>query len=240
MTGQRLQTLYSIMLDKGMVSNKKEFAELLNIKYGNLSKYMTGQVNLSVDNKNFNNLSCAKINLQWLLTGKGEPFLQEPTGSQGTLPAKSGSVKIPLLRQKVSCGPGQNWEESDAIESYIEPLGFFPALTRAKVYAFRVSGVSMTGVGIMDGDVVLFDANPEQNLRDDIYVFAWGGEVYCKLLRFDKLKKEIYIYSVMNRDLTEAELLKVIKQDDPATVSAFRVFGRVVAWMHENRLMYRK
>ena len=180
------------------------------------------------------------LNASWLLTGEGEPFLQEPTGSQGTLPANSGSVKIPLLRQKVSCGPGQNWEESDAIESYIEPLGFFPALTRAKVYAFRVSGVSMTGVGIMDGDVVLFDANPEQNLRDDIYVFAWGGEVYCKLLRFDKLKKEIYIYSVMNRDLTEAELLKVIKQDDPETASAFRVFGRVVAWMHENRLMYRK
>ena len=180
------------------------------------------------------------VSIDWLLTGEGEPFLQAATGSQDTLPANSGSVKIPLLRQKVSCGPGQNWEESDAIESYIEPLGFFPALTRAKVYAFRVSGVSMTGVGIMDGDVVLFDANPEQNLRDDIYVFAWGGEVYCKLLRFDKLKKEIYIYSVMNRDLTEAELLKVIKQDDPATVSAFRVFGRVVAWMHENRLMYRK
>lgn len=180
------------------------------------------------------------INYEWLITGEGEPFLQEPTRSQSTLPANSGSVKIPLLRQKVSCGPGQNWEESDAIESYIEPLGFFPALTRAKVYAFRVSGVSMTGVGIMDGDVVLFDANPEQNLRDDIYVFAWGGEVYCKLLRFDKLKKEIYIYSVMNRDLTEAELLKVIKQDDPETASAFRVFGRVVAWMHENRLMYRK
>ena len=179
------------------------------------------------------------LNASWLLTGEGEPFLQEPTGSQGTLPANSGSVKIPLLRQKVSCGPGQNWEESDAIESYIEPLGFFPALTRAKVYAFRVSGVSMTGVGIMDGDVVLFDANPEQNLRDDIYVFALDGEVYCKLLRFDRLKKEIYVYSVLNKDLTEAELLKVIKQDDVASSSAFHLFGRVLAWMHENRLMYR-
>ena len=181
-----------------------------------------------------------KINSGWLLTGKGEMFLTDTPLENDITPAKDTSVKIPLLRQKVSCEPGQNWEESDAIESYIEPLGFFPALTRAKVYAFRVSGVSMTGVGIMDGDVVLFDANPEQNLRDDIYVFAWGGEVYCKLLRFDKLKKEIYIYSVMNRDLTEAELLKVIKQDDPETASAFRVFGRVVAWMHENRLMYRK
>lgn len=239
MTGQRLQTLYSIMLDKGMVSNKKEFAELLNIKYGNLSKYMTGQVNLSVDNKNFNNLSCAKINLQWLLTGEGEPFLQEPTGAQGTLPANSGSVKIPLLRQTVSCGPGQNWEESDAVESYIEPLGAFPSLVNARPYAFRVRGVSMAGVGIMDGDIVLFDANPSQNLRDDIYVFALDGEVYCKLLRFDRLKKEIYVYSVLNKDLTEAELLKVIKQDDAASSSAFHLFGRVLAWMHENRLMYR-
>ena len=216
-----------------------EFAKQSKISQADISNIERGERQPSKANiirlvQTFN------LNASWLLTGEGEPFLQAATGSQGTLPANSGSVKIPLLRQKVSCGPGQNWEESDAIESYIEPLGFFPALTRAKVYAFRVSGVSMTGVGIMDGDVVLFDANPEQNLRDDIYVFAWGGEVYCKLLRFDKLKKEIYIYSVMNRDLTEAELLKVIKQDDPATASAFRVFGRVVAWMHENRLMYRK
>ena len=216
-----------------------EFAKQSKISQADISNIERGERQPSKANiirlvQTFN------LNASWLLTGEGEPFLQAATGSQDTLPAKNGSVKIPLLRQKVSCGPGQNWEESDAIESYIEPLGFFPALTRAKVYAFRVSGVSMTGVGIMDGDVVLFDANPEQNLRDDIYVFAWGGEVYCKLLRFDKLKKEIYIYSVMNRDLTEAELLKVIKQDDPATASAFRVFGRVVAWMHENRLMYRK
>lgn len=216
-----------------------EFAKQSKISQADISNIERGERQPSKANiirlvQTFN------LNASWLLTGEGEPFLQEPAGTQGALPAKNGSVKIPLLRQKVSCGPGQSWEESDAIETYIEPLGFFPALTRAKVYAFRVSGVSMTGVGIMDGDVVLFDANPEQNLRDDIYVFAWGGEVYCKLLRFDKLKKEIYIYSVVHRDLTEAELLKVIKQDDPATASAFRVFGRVVAWMHENRLMYRE
>lgn len=216
-----------------------EFAKQSKISQADISNIERGERQPSKANiirlvQTFN------LNASWLLTGEGEPFLQESIEMQGSLPAKNGSEKIPLLRQKVSCGPGQNWEESDAIESYIEPLGFFPALTRAKVYAFRVSGVSMTGVGIMDGDVVLFDANPGQNLRDDIYVFAWGGEVYCKLLRFDKLKKEIYIYSVMNRDLTEAELLKVIKQDDPETASAFRVFGRVVAWMHENRLMYRK
>ena len=52
---------------------------------------------------------------------------------------------------------------------------------------------------------MLFDANPEQNLRDDIYVFVWGGEVYCKLLRFDKLKKEIYIYSVIQRGEKRSE-----------------------------------
>ena len=169
-----------------------EFAKQSKISQADISNIERGERQPSKANiirlvQTFN------LNASWLLTGEGEPFLQESIEMQGSLPAKSGNVKIPLLRQKVSCGPGQNWEESDAIESYIEPLGFFPALTRAKVYAFRVSGVSMTGVGIMDGDVVLFDANPEQNLRDDIYVFAYGGEVHCKLLRFDKLKKEIYI-----------------------------------------------
>ena len=213
--------------------NNKQLEEKLNLANGYINDVEKGK------NRNPSKVITAlyeklRISPNWIYSGDGPMFLSEKENLPTTMP-----VKIPLLRQTVSCGPGQTWEESDAVESYIEPLGFFPALTRAKVYAFRVSGVSMTGVGIMDGDVVLFDANPEQNLRDDIYVFAWGGEVYCKLLRFDKLKKEIYIYSVMNRDLTEAELLKVIKQDDPATASAFRVFGRVVAWMHENRLMYR-
>ncbi|WP_428769310.1 helix-turn-helix domain-containing protein [Treponema sp. HNW] len=215
-----------------------EFAKQSKISQTDISNIERGERQPSKANiirlvKTFN------LNASWLLTGEGTPFLQETTETQGSLPAKNGSTKIPLLRQTVSCGPGQNWEESDAVESYIEPLGAFPSLANARPYAFRVRGVSMAGVGIMDGDIVLFDANPSQNLRDDIYVFALDGEVYCKLLRFDRLKKEIYVYSVLNKDLTEAELLKVIKQDDAASSSAFHLFGRVLAWMHENRLMYR-
>ena len=217
---------------------QKEFAVFIGVQKSVVSEIENNKRDIS-KNVLIGVSSKCGVSIDWLLTGEGTPFLQEATETQGSLPAKNGSAKIPLLRQTVSCGPGQNWEESDAVESYIEPLGAFPSLVNARPYAFRVRGVSMAGVGIMDGDIVLFDANPSQNLRDDIYVFALDGEVYCKLLRFDRLKKEIYVYSVLNKDLTEAELLKVIKQDDAASSSAFHLFGRVLAWMHENRLMYR-
>lgn len=173
------------------------------------------------------------IDGNWLLIGKGEMF--SPT-STVVAPAHT---KIPLLRQTVSCGRGQSWEDVDAVEDYIEPLALIPSAKNAKIFAFRVRGTSMVGAGINDGDIILFDAKETDMLRDDLYVFALEGNVYCKLLKFDSIGRKISIYSVHTKELREAELLKTLDADKPETADTFHIFGRVFAWIQENRLMWR-
>ena len=173
-----------------------------------------------------------KLNYEWLLTGKGELFISTVKQTVDI------SYRIPLLRQSVSCGTGQNWEDADVVEEYLEPLETFPALKNANIYAFRARGLSMVGVGIQDGDIILFDGNTN-NLMDDLYVFALDGNVYCKLLKFDTIQKQIQIYSVQKQDLTKAELIHVVDTDKEDSIDRLHIFGRVLAWIHENRVMWR-
>ena len=167
------------------------------------------------------------LNSSWLLTGEGEMFKQ---GKEAESAVAVSTPKIPILRQKVSCGPGQDWESEDNIESYIEPLSPLPCLSGRNVYAFRASGVSMIGLGIQDGDVVFFDGSSDQRTRDGIYVFGFAGDAYCKLLRFEPLENKVMVYSVQKPDLREAELVRTIDADS----NEFHIFGRVLAWLHEN------
>ena len=168
------------------------------------------------------------INANWLLTGEGEMFQGEGKAETGV--AEEAAAKIPLLRQLVSCGPGQDWESGDNIQSYIEPLRSIPALRGKNVYAFQARGISMIGLGIQDGDILFFDGSRDQGARDGIYVFGLGGEAFCKLLRFEPLENKVMIYSVQKQDLREAELIRTVD----AGTDDFRIFGRVLAWLHEN------
>ena len=162
----------------------------------------------------------------WLLTGEGEMFSGSREAEKAVAPCK----KIPVLSQKVSCGPGQTWESESNIESYIEPLSPLPCLAGKSICAFRASGVSMIGIGIQDGDVVFFDGSSDQRTRDGIYVFGFAGDAYCKLLRFEPLENKVMVYSVQKQDLREAELIRTIDADS----EEFHIFGRVLAWLHEN------
>ena len=55
MIGERLQELYEALLGKGLITNKKDFSDILGIDYGSLSKYFTNKVNLSLNNLNYGN-----------------------------------------------------------------------------------------------------------------------------------------------------------------------------------------
>lgn len=172
-----------------------------------------------------------RISPNYLLVGKGSMFL--PNGKQTELPAQKG-VTIPLLSQKVSCGPGKSWENEQNITEYISVASLSPALS-GKVYGFRVSGTSMLGAGIKDGDIVIFDASPNQELTDGIYVFSLDGDAYCKRLEFDRLANLIKIYSVRVADLEKAELLRTLNSTDEGFAERFNLFGRVFSWLHLNR-----
>jgi SOS-response transcriptional repressor LexA len=174
-----------------------------------------------------------RVNSNWLLTGEGDMFIKSPTESGGGI-APIG-YQVPLLRQKVSCGPGQNWENEDNIDRYINVFDLVPRLKTGRVYAIPVTGSSMLGVGIRDGDIVLFDAAKDQDTQDGNYVFSLDGDVYCKRLEFDALTRLIKVYSVRVADLEKAELATSFKADDPDITDRLRIFGRVLAWIHPEK-----
>ena len=168
-----------------------------------------------------------KVNAHWLLTGEGEMFTK--TESEKTPCVKD--VMVPVLSQKASCGPGIEWNSEQNITEYISLATLSPALS-GKVYGFRVVGTSMLGAGIKDGDIVIFDASPDQNLTDGIYVFSLDGDAYCKRLEFDRLANRIKIYSVRVADLEKAELLRTLDSTDEGFAERFQLFGKVFSWVH--------
>lgn len=172
-------------------------------------------------------ISIYKVNAHWLLTGEGEMFTK--TESEKVPCVKD--VMVPVLSQKASCGPGVEWNSEQNITEYISLASLSPALS-GNVYGFRVAGTSMLGAGIKDGDIVIFDASPDQNLTDGIYVFSLDGDAYCKRLEFDRLANRIKIYSVRVADLEKAELLRTLDSTDAGFAERFQLFGKVFSWVH--------
>lgn len=168
------------------------------------------------------------ISLNWLCFGIEPKNLPDKIPS---LPAKIETTKIPLLSQKVSCGPGQDWESENNIIDYIDVFNVF-RLKVNRLFALRVEGSSMAGVGIQSGDYVLFDGALDQRVRDGLYVFSLDGEVFCKRLEFDMNK--IKIYSVRHADLDKAELMRTLDTQDMSTAERLTIFGRVLYWIHPN------
>lgn len=97
-------------------------------------------------------------------------------------------------------------------------------------------GLSMVGAGIHDGDIVLFDARMGLE-PDDLYVFAWEKKVYCKLLKYNPLDFNLRVYSMHTTKVAEAELVRTINLNTTYDLENFNLFGRVLGWIHENRLV---
>ena len=106
--GERLK---KTMINLGFQTSSA-FANKIGIIPQTYSRYEKGEREIPDELKI--KLYKMKVDINWLLTGEGEMF---STGKE----LAPSVVKIPLLRQTVSCGPGQEWQGEDNIESYIEP-----------------------------------------------------------------------------------------------------------------------
>ena len=209
-------------------STQKAFSEKLGLKYQSYVNYEKGERNLPDEIKY--KLYKMGVNISWLITGIGDMFLSPISDTNGNI-IQTGH-NIPLLRQKVSCGPGQAWDDESNIDRYVNVFDLIPRLKTGRVYAFTVTGSSMLGAGIKDGDIVLFDADKSQETRDGNYVFSLDGDVYCKRLEFDSLTRQIKIFSVRVADLERAELATCLKADDSDLSNRFNIFGRVLTWFN--------
>jgi phage repressor protein C with HTH and peptisase S24 domain len=187
-------------------------------------------------------ISRLNISPQWLETGEGNitnllPPAENQSGSltAGSLTVKERenvsetgiggrSFKLPLLKQKVSCGAGIEWNSEDNVEEHITFSSFIKHLDTKNAVCYKVAGSSMHGAGIHDGDYVITVFNSDREAGDGIYVIALDNEVYCKRLEYDKATKKVYIYSERFADLDKAELVTTIGEDD---TDRLFIFGKV-------------
>lgn len=223
----------------------KSICKELGIRSQYLSDLRSGKSKNPKSEFVLNLIQTFSVSPEWLLTGEGEIFSKSVSAEQIEALPKSvtsmlqtrGDVlvqqnRIPILSQKVSCGPGQNWEDEQNIVEYLDVRALSPVLHAKNVYGFRASGTSMLGAGIRDGDIVLFNADRDYPLVDGIYVFGLDGEAYCKRLEFDSIANRIKIYSVRVADLEKAELLKTLDSSDEGFAERFKLFGKVFSWIH--------
>lgn len=218
------EQIRAIRKSKGMT--QQEFAAFMEVSSSSIANIENGTREISKAMMKSIVEKCG-INAHWLLTGEGEMFTK--TESEKVPCVKD--VMVPVLSQKASCGPGVEWNSEQNITEYISLASLSPALS-GNVYGFRVAGTSMLGAGIKDGDIVIFDASPDQNLTDGIYVFSLDGDAYCKRLEFDRLANRIKIYSVRVADLEKAELLRTLDSTDAGFAERFQLFGKVFSWVH--------
>jgi phage repressor protein C with HTH and peptisase S24 domain len=233
--------------------NQTDLAKSLNVSRGVISEFSAGAREPS---KEFLlGISNLGVSTDWFLTGEGSPFRSldgippaagsgpqantqalapldkggavRPVGEASTAVAKTYAV--PLLKQKVSCGPGVDWEtDADNIETVIEIDALIPNLGLGRVFATQAHGSSMIGAGIKGGDYLFFDASSDVVPQDGVYVFVLDGEVYCKRLEFEKLARKINIFSMRTPEIEKAELLFSLSTSDNDFSDRFRIFGRVI------------
>lgn len=208
--------------------NIKQFAQSLDMEPTTVSSIESGKREPSKEVL-YNLAVKYAVSLNWIFTGEGEMLISSHTQNLPILDQNNSEAKIPLLRQKVSCGPGQDWESENNIIDYIDVFNI-SRLKIKRLFALKVEGSSMIGAGIHSGDYVLFDGTIDQRVRDGLYVFALDGEVFCKRLEFDMNK--IRIYSVRHIDLDKAELMRTLDTQDMNTAERLTIFGRVLYWIH--------
>lgn len=174
----QLNTLYMELHKKGIVSNKKEFAEWLGIKPGNLHLYMNDEIRLSINDKNYKKIADAGISINWLLTGEGEMFTdtkEEPVRHPiKTIVESIEGLLIPYLDQPVSAGFGQellNKEDNDRYICIPDTGG------KKNLKALTVKGDSMEPT-LKNGDIVVCDTGGWDG--DGVYVIKTHEFAFVK------------------------------------------------------------
>ena len=159
---------------------QNEFGERLGVNQNALSQYENG--NRKLPDEIMQKLAeIFDVNINWLLTGKGEMFLCDDD-SQTVSNATDEFIQIDFLDSSACAGNGiANFQSEVLGKLPISPELIYPHQP-AEVKAIRVKGDSMSPT-LASGDVVLF----VQGLVNDgngIYILLHNGELFVKRLHF--------------------------------------------------------
>jgi phage repressor protein C with HTH and peptisase S24 domain len=148
------------------------------------------------------------VNLNWLISGSGYSGLEEET------------AEIELYAQEAAAGYGREAEDYPETQYFQVPFSLIRPYRPENLKAVHVSGDSMIGENINDGDIVFF--NIKQTAGNGIYVVSVGNSLFVKRVDF------------ANDAVT---LISANPAYEPRRYSGYemndiRVAGRVIAWYH--------
>jgi len=150
------------------------------------------------------------VNLNWFLSGQGYPQEKEETAF------------IELIDQEAAAGNGTYIEDYAETSSIPVPYVLIHPHKPSGLKAVYVSGDSMTGEKIYDGDIVIFC--PHLTIGNAIYVVSVAGSLLVKRVDFDDINSTITLISANPcyppRVLTSEELEHA------------KIEGRVIACLH--------
>ena len=221
--------------------SQREFSNLFNIAQQTYANYELGKS--SIPENLYLELAQMGINIHWLVTGEGSMFLDKdfednpekvltqtsstfitPKGKSEIVQTQKGVYSVPILTQKLSAGPGQNWVKTGYSEETVPILErFIRRYPKEKLCAAEVRGDSMTGVMLFDGDIVIFVREIIEG--NGIYVLTLRGEVYVKRLSFNPIDETVSIISE-NAKYKEIE----VKKEDESLM----ILGKVIGWYHHH------
>ena len=176
------------------VNSDKKIAEKLGINYNTIKTWSNrGKIPLE---KILNRLQNETINIDWLLTGRGEMFLKDEKTPISLIP-KEDSIPInyyPEVYAAAGYGAINTNLQKETI--YIPKSFLIQVLNILPTYPLdiiKVIGDSMEPY-IQDGETVIVERNPNPK-NGDIVIANINGEVYIKRIEKDPFGKWIKLIS---------------------------------------------
>ena len=150
------------------------------------------------------------VNLNWFLSGQGYPQEKEEVAF------------IELIDQEAAAGRGALIEDYAETSSIPVPQALIHPHKASRLKAVYVSGDSMIGEKIYDGDIVIFNTNLTSG--DAVYVVSVGDKLLVKRVVNDVINNTLTLLSANPlyppRDLTSEER------------DCVKIEGRVIANLH--------
>ena len=199
---------YNFIREKSGLS-KKDFANSLGLSFSMNYQISSGRIKPPKDL--LERLSAVyNVNLHWFITGEGNPGIGEDI------------VEIELYNQEAAAGQGRDIQEY--IEKQYIPIlyDFLRPHNPANLKAVYVSGDSMIGEHINNGDIVIF--NIKQTEGNGIYVVSVDNTLLVKRVDFNSANKTIELKSA-NPNYTP-------RRFSGNELADIRIEGRVVATYH--------
>ena len=197
---------YTFIQEKSGLS-KKDFAESLGLSKSH--GFQIGMGRLKPSREVLERLSSLyKVNLHWFITGKGSSGLETDT------------VEVELLALEAAAGGGREVEDYPEIKTLQIPSELIAPFKPEQVKAMTVSGDSMTGEHIFDGDLIFFV--PGSPRGDGIYVVSIGNTLVVKQVAFGP----------QSIDLISANPAYPIKRFKGQKLEEIRIVGKVISNFH--------